>query len=371
MRRMRRDAVPVTLGVALGAVAMLGSGCANHHGSGKAVESASTAWSCPKDRIAVVSEAAPTQAAPPADVAADPAADPARLAIGKKHLPDPDSHRVFVLSGCGNTGSFQCSLEDYYWGSGPHTSSEWFCSLATEISLRSRTTRNGLDSAASPEALEALAAQIDASGQGVVAQSLRAKARQLRAAGPSAGKSHEVSGVGVIGDPTARINAPDVVHLPLHSEVPTPPVTLKGLRVLIVSELNGDAAYKAAASSKTQCDQGAVSLTELVGWVGVSDSSQPHDLVMRAECTSLAGNRASDGALYLLKPLNVRGPRFETPEGQLIDQIAPSGSTFACPVSDEDKCLAAASEYATAYFVNSVAHSAKLADYVTHHANPR
>jgi len=180
------------------------------------------------------------------------------------------------------------------------------------------------------------------------------------------GRSHEVARVGDIGDTTARINAPDVVRLPPHSEVPAPPATMKGLRVLVVSELNGDAAYKAAAASKAACDRGVASLVEAVGWTRVSDEAQRHDLVMRGECTSLAGNQASNGALFLLKPLHLRGPRFETPDGQLVDEIAPSGSTFACPVADVDQCLAAAGEYATAYFVNSVAHSAKLAAYVTH-----
>jgi hypothetical protein len=72
----------------------------------RAVTAASAAWSCPEDRIEVVSMGGPNGAEPqpPADVAADPA----RLDVWKRNRPDPSDVREFSASGCGRTGTIEC-----------------------------------------------------------------------------------------------------------------------------------------------------------------------------------------------------------------------------------------------------------------------
>jgi hypothetical protein len=88
------------------ATSMLGlasSGCSLQS---RAVTAASAAWSCPEDRIQVVSTDSPNGAEPqpPADVAADPA----RLAIWQRNRPDQSDVREFSASGCGRTGTIEC-----------------------------------------------------------------------------------------------------------------------------------------------------------------------------------------------------------------------------------------------------------------------
>jgi hypothetical protein len=93
-----------TVRLLLGALTLLASsGCSLQS---RAVTAASEAWSCPEDRIQVVSADAPSGAAPqpPADIAADPA----RLAIWQKNRPDPSDVREFSASGCGRTGTIEC-----------------------------------------------------------------------------------------------------------------------------------------------------------------------------------------------------------------------------------------------------------------------
>ncbi len=72
-----------------------------------AVESASDAWSCPKERISIETLQVPTpQPQPPPDVAADPA----RLAIWQKNDGAPSPTRAFSASGCGRKGTVTCTI---------------------------------------------------------------------------------------------------------------------------------------------------------------------------------------------------------------------------------------------------------------------
>jgi hypothetical protein len=69
-----------------------------------AVSSASTAWSCPENRISVEAIPAPTPK-PPADVLADPA----RLAIWQGQLAASPSTLTFAASGCGKKAEVSCT----------------------------------------------------------------------------------------------------------------------------------------------------------------------------------------------------------------------------------------------------------------------
>jgi hypothetical protein len=169
-----------TMHLLIGALTLLAcSGCSLQS---RAVTAASTAWSCPEDRIQVAPVDIPLGAVqqPPPEIAADPA----RLAIWRKGRPDPSDLREFSASGCGKTGAIECRYAYDYVNQGLH----WVCAVPNPliVDISGRVDGLGPQSGvvgATPEALEALAAQMDASGQATVAEALRAKAQQLRAGG--------------------------------------------------------------------------------------------------------------------------------------------------------------------------------------------
>jgi hypothetical protein len=155
-----------------------------------ALSEASTTWSCPKQQIEIGMSRALDPPQPPADVAADPA----RLTIWRGQHAGPVTHRTVSASGCGQKAEVTC---DYGVVPGvpgvTNSTGVWACnvpppsspaSVALDVlakaQLEALATGSGVG--AKPEALEALAAQLDALGQTAMAQALRAKAQQLRAA---------------------------------------------------------------------------------------------------------------------------------------------------------------------------------------------
>jgi hypothetical protein len=154
-----------------------------------AVSEASTAWSCPKQRIEIGPTRAPDPPPPPTDVAADPA----RLTIWKGQHDGPVTHRTLSAAGCDHKGDVTC---DYGVVPGvpgvTNNTGVWACSVSPPNSPASvaldtivKAQLQGLATGSAvvkPEMLEGLATQMDASGQTAVAQALRAKAQQLRTA---------------------------------------------------------------------------------------------------------------------------------------------------------------------------------------------
>jgi hypothetical protein len=88
---------------AAGVWALGASGCSH---LGYAIDVASSAWSCPKDQIKVISVSGEDRDPPRPDVAADER----QLAIWQKQG-DPDA-RNYVLSGCGETATVSCHYVD-------------------------------------------------------------------------------------------------------------------------------------------------------------------------------------------------------------------------------------------------------------------
>lgn len=176
----------------------------------------------------------------------------------------------------------------------------------------------------------------------------------------------------------ARISGPDVVRLAPHSDVPKVPDAVRGLRVLLADKivrshikptgadpLGGDKATE--EQTKSGCAKTGMGLLEQIGWIAVLDASQPHDLVLRSDCTGNAAIATVDGAMYVLLPsaAGQDGMRFETPAGELVDQFPKAPTTLACPVADEAKCAEAVKEWAVALVVGEVAASTKLGGYAT------
>jgi hypothetical protein len=173
-----------------------------------------------------------------------------------------------------------------------------------------------------------------------------------------------------MGDITARINSPDVFHLPARSEIPTMPVSLRGLKVLFADHIVGADAVSHLETSeqiKEGCAKDGAILAASMGWMTVQSPSQSHNLVWKADCsTSVMFTTASNGALYLLMPQGLSGSTLEAPDGRVIDEIPVPPPTMLCPVADQAQCTEAFSEYVHAYIISAVAHSTKLADYVAH-----
>jgi hypothetical protein len=171
-------------------------------------------------------------------------------------------------------------------------------------------------------------------------------------------------------DATSRIEGTDVVHVPAHSAMPTVPDALRGLRVLAIAPYV-ESKIASAARRPPQGSCSAAKLFEPLGWVEVSDASEPHDLVVRTRCAG-SGVVTGHGAMYVLEPRQQDdGPRLETPDGQLIDQLQPGPVTFACPVADTVQCGEAVQQYKIANFIGQVVASTKLASYVAKLATPR
>ncbi len=101
MRPQSRSGLVAT--AAAGVWALGASGCSH---LSRAIDVASTAWSCPKDQIKVISVSGEDRGPPPPDVAADVR----QLAIWQKQG-DPDA-RNYVLSGCGETATVSCHYVD-------------------------------------------------------------------------------------------------------------------------------------------------------------------------------------------------------------------------------------------------------------------
>jgi hypothetical protein len=123
-----------------------------------------TEASCPGDRVTTVASP-PTAPAPPPEIAADPA----RAQVWGQTQQDrtKDLH-VVTARGCGTETAYECRF--FAENRAP------MCTRAVALPVVGER----------PEMLEALAAQMDASGQTSAAQALRARAQQLRAAGGTA-----------------------------------------------------------------------------------------------------------------------------------------------------------------------------------------
>jgi hypothetical protein len=178
--------------VAVAAVGVLAS-CASL--SGGARETFSKLATCPPERVTVVERPDYRRPVPPASPPPDVVADPERLALwhqqrekDRKEAGDNPcfGDTPFEATGCGRRIIMCCGHPE---GSSPGTidGSKVGCVPQPDDSPApagvSSTQGNVVVADATPEMLETLAAQMDASGQTAVAQRLRARAQHLRAAG--------------------------------------------------------------------------------------------------------------------------------------------------------------------------------------------
>lgn len=167
---------------------------------------ASQAFSCPEQRLTVVDAPAAAPAGPPEDVARDPQ----RLALWSKSQP-AQRDRHFVVSGCGRNAQIVCRWTEFMSGTSP--TAGWGCAPEEHQPIATSTATDGstpeeLSSgasvsvvAATPELLEALATQMDNSGQTAAAHALRARAQQLRAGAtsPSPGATSSPADASALG----------------------------------------------------------------------------------------------------------------------------------------------------------------------------
>jgi len=162
----------------------------------------------------------------------------------------------------------------------------------------------------------------------------------------------------------ARIHGPGLVPLAGYYEIPELPAPVRGLRVAMVDEIVGQRQPgETDAQIAGGCQQSAASLFGQLGWVLVRDPTEPHDLVVRGDCSASATFVSIDSSLYVLFPLPATGMRFETASGQPLLQLQPTARTFLCPSSDQTQCGSAVDEYVVAQVVDQLAHSAPLANY--------
>ncbi len=188
--------------------------------------------------------------------------------------------------------------------------------------------------------------------------------------------------VGANQNIAARIQGPDVVHIPPHTALPAVPDSLRGLRVLALDKVVSSqtaqrvdpshAAASAEEAKRSGCAKESTTLFGPLGWSAVFDAQEPHDLVTRSECTGNVALTTVGGAMYVLLPSRAKqdgGTRIEAPDGTLIDQLQLMPLTLACPTANQAECVEAVKEYAAAHFIGQVVGSAKLAAYVAkHHA---
>jgi hypothetical protein len=174
---------PKTIPLLIGALTLLASsGCSLQS---RAVTAASAAWSCPEDRIQVAPADIPLGAVqqPPPDIASDPA----RLAIWRRGRPHPSDVRDFSVSGCGKTGTIECR----YAYDVAQQGLLWTCAvpnpLIVDVTARVEWLGTQPVVGATPEMLETMAAQMDASGQTAVAQMREGTAAS---GGRSSGECH-------------------------------------------------------------------------------------------------------------------------------------------------------------------------------------
>jgi hypothetical protein len=324
-----------------GALAILNTGCVMSMAQG-----ARTIFSqkntCPSDRITVRQRAdvpphtllAPqaSQPQPPPDVASDPE----RLALWNKMHRDreasiDDVGTTYEVSGCGQSVMYVCTH---------------------------------------PNVAEVMTGSPFIVGDVSVVENDVIALSAVECVPPAGGAEQDV---------VARIQGPDVVHIPSHTSLPMVPDTLRGLRVLaldrIVSSQTAqkvDAARAAAAAQGANrgCAKDSAKLFGPLGWSAVFDSTEPHDIVTRSACTGNAAIATVQGAMYVLLPSRAKelgGTRIETPDGDLIDQLQLMPLTLACPTLNEAECVAAVKEYAAAHFIEQVVGSTKLVAYVAAH----
>ena len=171
-----------------------------------------------------------------------------------------------------------------------------------------------------------------------------------------------------MGDINARINAPDVFQLPVHSTLEPLPAALQGLKVRMIDTVVGSgsvASMETPEQTRSGCTESAASTARALGWVPVLDHTQPHELVWRADCNvGAAFTTASNGQLFVLFHPGLHTSRLETNRGTLIDEIPLPPLTMLCPVADQGQCTASLLEYVPAYLASAVGHSTKLADYL-------
>ena len=182
-------------------------------------------------------------------------------------------------------------------------------------------------------------------------------------AGPGA------DGSGTSPELLARIHGPDVVHLSNFYDPPAMPPALQGLRVLVTDRIVGDRQPgETEAQLNSGCMQGAAGLFGQIGWVMVRDPQEPHDLVVRAECSASVTFLTTDDSLYVLLPTAGAGVgmRFETPQGALIEQLRPTARTYMCPTVDQAQCGTVAQQYSNAQVIGQLASSTPLRQYAAH-----
>jgi hypothetical protein len=160
------------------------------------------------------------------------------------------------------------------------------------------------------------------------------------------------------GDINARMEAPDVFKLALHSPPPPLPPAMQHLR----------AAAKAVASdaiSAPACEPLIDQLIAQAGWQ-LTPANAPSDVTLQVQCMKLAMVNHG-GHLFVLLPLQQGRVSVLAPSGELVDELPVLPATMACPSDDEPTCDAAVGEYITAATMGALGNSQKLTDFLKRH----
>lgn len=333
MNRSSKRVIEVLAWTSVGGVAALLSGCFSFSNLGMPYASGAQQvftqdQSCPADRVTVVPrpDVAPhtlfpqNAATPPAAIAADPA----RLQVwtaqnGQDNAAIDAAWSTFQATGCGVVTMYACnhpSPVDAQTGQG-RVVGDWSMTLSDGTGTH---------------VLSAVQCQA-ASTQNQLAVS----------AGPQ-------------GDINARMDAPDVPKLALHTAMPAMPAALKGLRVL-----NTERPHTGVTAAA--CHTLGQAFDAQIGWTPV-EASAPHDIVMLSDCFNAAfvthGER-----MFELGPLDLTATlTLSAPDGTVIDTLPPFPSTMACPGTDQIQCNASFGEFAAATMAGGIAGSTKLQDFV-------
>ena len=127
---------------------------------------------------------------------------------------------------------------------------------------------------------------------------------------------------GVTSDELVRINGADVVHLQTHYEMPNVPASLRGFKVLVVDKIVGkQPSDESERQIERECRQASLILFDQIGWFLVHEATEPHDFVIRADCTASAEFLTVHDSMYVLLPPASEGMRIETTAGQLVEQL--------------------------------------------------
>ncbi len=165
------------------------------------------------------------------------------------------------------------------------------------------------------------------------------------------------------GDIAARMEAPNVPRLPLHSSTPTLPARLKNLRVLATE-------HPHTGVTQASCHALGRKFARDIGWAPV-EAGQAYDIAVQFDCFNVAFVTHRD-QMFALSPQDLQVTlTFSAPDGKFIDQFPPFPSTMSCPVNDELQCNAAFGEFVNATLAMGINQSAKLLDYVTKHRATR